>query len=390
MSGMLRLFLFNMWEKSKGPGNLYVGFFILALMVAYASMFSFLVEIFGTTTRVFPAIYLAIAATSWGIRGAIPATLLNVALNLFLHKHTGRVFEGGILGPVGCLFATSVVGMISDLARQLEQQLQQRRAMDAARLKAEEDKKRLEAQFYQAQKMESIGTLAGGIAHDFNNLLGGIMGHVSLGLLKIKPGDSLLEHLKAVEKLAKSGGRLTKHLLGFARGGKYQVRITDLNELILHHHIVFGRTHRLVTIDEQFDENLWAVEIDQGQIEQVLFNIYINSIQAMSGKGSISVMTENTTLRDVRAFPFPVNTGDYVKISIRDTGSGMDENTRERIVEPFFSTKEIGVGTGLGMAAAYGIVKNHGGYIHVVSERGGGTTITVLLPRSEKEVKGRI
>jgi signal transduction histidine kinase/CheY-like chemotaxis protein len=376
-----------MWEKSKGPGNVYVGFFILALMAAYASMFSFLVEIFGTTTRVFPAIYLAIAATSWGLRGAIPATILNVALNFFLYTSTGRVFEGGILGPMGCLFATCLVGMISDLARQLEHQLQERRGMEAARLKNEEEKKRLEAQLYQAQKMESIGTLAGGIAHDFNNLLGGIMGHVSLGLLKLKPGDSLLENLEAVEKLAKSGGRLTKHLLGFARGGKYQVQTSDLNELLSRHHLVFGRTHKHITINEKFGEDLWAAEIDQGQIEQILFNIYINSAQAMSGKGAIFATTENVTLRDAREFPFAIHTGDYVKIAIRDTGSGMDEHTRERIFEPFFSTKEKGVGTGLGMAAAYGIVKNHGGYIHVISEVGGGTTIIILLPRSEKIVE---
>jgi CheY-like chemotaxis protein len=213
------------------------------------------------------------------------------------------------------------------------------------------------------------------------------MGHSSLALLKVQPGDGVHEHLDVINRLTKSGGDLTRHILGFARGGKYELKPTDLNKLLSHHNRVFGRTHKRITIKERLSDAPCTVEVDRGQIEQVLFNIYINSAQAMPGKGTLFVTTQNVHFRDTGPFTFPVKPGAYIEAAIRDTGSGMDAPTIEKIFEPFFTTKEKGVGTGLGMAAAYGIIKNHGGYIHVRSELGVGTTITILLPRSEKNCR---
>jgi len=246
--------------------------------------------------------------------------------------------------------------------------------------------KRLEAQLRQAQKMEGIGTLAGGIAHDFNNLLMGIQGNASLVLLDLDPNHEHYEKLMTIKGLVKSGTGLTRQLLGFARGGKYEAKPTDLNELVARSSRMFSRTQKELRIHQKYQENTWTVEVDQGQIEQVLLNLYVNAWQAMPGGGDLYLDTENVTLDKSYIKPFHVEPGRYVKISVSDTGVGMDEATIQRIFEPFFTTKEMGRGTGLGLASAYGIVKNHGGIINVYSEKGEGTTFNIYLPASEKEV----
>ncbi len=247
-------------------------------------------------------------------------------------------------------------------------------------------RKKMEAQLRQAQKMEAIGTLAGGIAHDFNNLLMGIQGYTSLMLIQIDPTHQHFEYLKGIENSVQRGADLTRQLLGFARGGKYDVKLTNLNEIIKKSADMFGRTTKEITIREKYEQNLWAVEVDRGQIEQVLLNLYVNAWQAMPGGGDLYLQTENVTLDESYVKPFKIEPGKYAKISITDTGVGMDEQTKERIFEPFFTTKEMGRGTGLGLASVYGIIKNHGGFINVYSEKGEGTTFTIYLPASEKEV----
>jgi len=245
------------------------------------------------------------------------------------------------------------------------------------------EQRRLEDQFRQAQKMEAVGTLAGGIAHDFNNLLMGIQGRISLLLLEEEPSSNVFTELKKVEEYVKSAARLTRQLLGFARGGKYEAKPTDLNAVVARSSEMFGRAKKEIVIHAKYQEALWSVEADVGQIEQVLLNLYVNAWQAMPAGGELYLQTENTVLDDAYSQPYDFTPGRYVKISVTDTGIGMTREVRERIFEPFFTTKEKGRGTGLGLASAYGIVKNHGGIINVYSEPGQGSTFTVYLPASE-------
>jgi len=240
--------------------------------------------------------------------------------------------------------------------------------------------------FQHAQKMEAVGTLAGGIAHDFNNLLMGIQGRTSLMLMGIDSNHPHHGHLSGIEDMAKKGADLTKQLLGFARGGKYEVKPTDLNVLIKDQNRMFGRTKREITIREECEKSLWVAEVDPGQIEQILLNVYLNAWQAMPGGGDLLVRTGNHTLDDNYTRPFRVKPGRYVGISVTDTGVGMDEATRQRVFEPFFTTREMGGGSGLGLASAYGIVKNHKGIINVLSEPGHGTSVEIYLPVSDKKV----
>ncbi|MDJ0720852.1 MAG: ATP-binding protein [Desulfobacterales bacterium] len=248
--------------------------------------------------------------------------------------------------------------------------------------------KKLEEQFYQSQKMESIGTLAGGIAHDFNNLLMGIQGNVSVMNLEAEGGGPLQESLQSIERCVQSGSQLTNQLLAFARGGKYIVKPCNLNSIVNKASEIFGRTKREVNIHRVFARDIWSVEVDSGQIEQVLMNLFVNAWQAMPDGGDLFIEIENVELDDhyTRIKPYNIRPGRYVKLSVTDTGVGMDTETRKRIFEPFFSTKEKGMGTGLGLASAYGIVKNHGGFINCYSEVGHGTTFNIYFPESEKAI----
>jgi signal transduction histidine kinase len=250
------------------------------------------------------------------------------------------------------------------------------------RKRAEEEKQKLEAQLFHAQKMEAIGTLAGGIAHDFNNLLMGIQGRASLMMLTTSPEHPHCEHLAGIEEIVQRAAGLTRQLLGFARSGKYEVKPTDLNDLVQKSSEMFGRTKKEITIIQTYGHGLWPVEVDRGQIEQVLLNLYVNAWQAMPKGGTLTLQTENVTLDETNATPFEVTPGNYVRITVSDTGVGMDEETKRRIFEPFFTTKEMGRGTGLGLASAYGIIKNHGGMIRVYSRQGLGTTFKISLPAS--------
>ena len=252
------------------------------------------------------------------------------------------------------------------------------------------ERKALEAQFLQAHKFEAIGTLAGGIAHDFNNLLMGIQGNASLLLINTDPNHPHYPKLKNIEIYVQSGAELTKQLLGFARSGKYEVSATDLNELIEKTNRMFGRTKKEINIHAKFQQDIWAVEVDRGQIEQVLLNLYINAWQAMSEGGEIFVETENMRITQTGFTHVNVQPGKYVKISVTDTGEGMDEAIQQRIFDPFFTTKKMsnrgGRGSGLGLASAYGIIQNHNGTINVYSERGKGACFTIYLPASEKTI----
>gem|GEM_PF-132741 len=246
--------------------------------------------------------------------------------------------------------------------------------------------KKIEAQLLQAKKMEAVGTLAGGIAHDFNNLLMGIQGNAALTLMDMTPEHPHHEKLSNIEKYVKAGADLTKQLLGAARGGKYEVHPTDLNKVLAISSELFGRTKKEISIYKKLLDGLWPVEVDRGQIEQVLLNLYVNAWHAMPEGGDLYLETQNILLDEYYVQPYGVPAGRYCKVSITDTGIGIDQKDQKRIFDPFFTTKSIGRGTGLGLASAYGIISNHGGIITVYSEKGAGTTFNIYLPATMKEV----
>jgi signal transduction histidine kinase len=250
------------------------------------------------------------------------------------------------------------------------------------------DRKRrnLEEQLQQARKMEAIGALAGGIAHNFNNLLMGIQGNISLMLLDADLDQSHHQRLHKIEKVIQDAAELTRQILGFAEGGKYQVDLTDLTDLIQKSSEMFGGTRKQIKIYSKYQKDIWPVEVDKKQIEQVLFNLYVNAWEAMPGGGDLYLETENVILGEDHGKPYYVKPGNYVKLSVTDTGIGMTKKAQEMIFDPFFTTKEMGRGTGLGLAAAYGIIKNHDGIIDVYSEKGHGATFNIYLPASAEKV----
>jgi len=249
---------------------------------------------------------------------------------------------------------------------------------------AEENRKRLEAHIQVAQRLESLGTLAGGIAHDFNNILMGIQGRISLMLIHIDESYHHFEHLKVIEEYIQHAADLTKQLLGLGRGGKYEVKPVNINDIVLKTSEMFGRTKKEIIIHSTYQENIWNVEADRRQIEQVLLNIYVNAWQAMPGGGEIFLETKNVVMDEQECISRQIDPGRYVRISVKDIGVGMDDATRLRIFDPFFTTKEMGRGTGLGLASAYGIIKNHGGFIDVRSEKGRGTTFDIYLQVTDR------
>ncbi len=251
---------------------------------------------------------------------------------------------------------------------------------------AEREKKKLEKQLQHSQKMEAIGSLAGGIAHDFNNVLMGMQGNASLMLLDIDESHSHYIRIKNIERYVENGSSLTRQLLGFAMGGGYEVRATDLNKLIKRTSSMFGRAKKEIKIHTKFLKKIWVVEVNQGQMEMVFLNLYINALHAMPVGGNLHLLSENVVIDKGSAGNLKLKQGEYVKVSVVDTGTGMDKEIQEKIFDPFFTTKEKGRGTGLGLASASEVIKNHGGLIDVYSEKSKGATFNIYLPASDKKV----
>ncbi|WP_051305546.1 response regulator [Desulfogranum mediterraneum] len=251
--------------------------------------------------------------------------------------------------------------------------------------KSAKEKEELLTRMNENQKFEAIGTLAGGIAHDFNNLLMGIQGHCSLLSLTIDPSHPHLEHIDAIENHVHKASALTAQLLGTAKGGKYDIKPRDLNKVIKSSATMFSRTRKGMTVTMDITPSPLVADVDQHQIEQVLLNLYVNAWQAIKESGELHLMTEKVALDRDFCKPYETQPGPYAKISVTDNGIGMDEATCSRIFNPFFTTKEKGRGTGLGLSSAYGIIKNHNGIITVYSKLGRGTTFHIYLPLSEQQ-----
>ena len=255
------------------------------------------------------------------------------------------------------------------------------------------EKKRLEARLRQADKMEAVGTLAGGIAHDFNNILQGISGYAQLLLMEKEPGDPDCHRLEAIEKSAQRAGDLTKQLLIFGRKVESKLNPVDLNQEVVHVSNLLERTiPKMIDQELHLAEDLKVINADPGQLEQIVMNLGVNARDAMPDGGRLIIETENVTLDEeyCRAH-LGAGSGEYVLLSVSDIGHGMDREILEHIFEPFYTTKETGKGTGLGLAMVYGIVKSHGGYIMCYSEPGQGATFKIYFPVVQAEsIKQRL
>jgi PAS domain S-box-containing protein len=245
-------------------------------------------------------------------------------------------------------------------------------------------RKHLECKLRQAQKMEAIGTLAGAIAHDFNNILMEIQGYTSLLLRDCEDAAGPVhKRLKSIENHVLSGSELTRQILGFARAGRLNLKPLDLNDLLKRTASLFEKTKEGICITASLQDPVWFAEADEGQIKQVLLNLYVNAWQAMPNGGKIHLETQNIVLTEDEAMKMGLAPGRHIKLSVSDNGIGMDKAVQQRIFEPFFTTKKRRRGTGLGLASAYRIVKNHGGGIEVLSEKGKGTTFAIYLPAAK-------
>jgi len=246
-------------------------------------------------------------------------------------------------------------------------------------------------QLLQAQKMEAVGQLAGGIAHDFNNLLTAIKGYTDLLLRRSNDGDPSHRDLMEIKKASEQAARLTRQLLAFSRKQVLQPRVINLNEVIVKMQEMLQRLiGEHIELVAKLQDELHLVKADPGQIEQVILNLVVNARDVMSDGGTLTLQTSNITVgQNHSGRKLAVNAGDYVALSVGDTGSGMDGETRRRLFEPFFTTKEMGKGTGLGLATVYGIVRQSNGTILVDSDPGQGTTFTIYLPREKEQRKSR-
>ena len=251
------------------------------------------------------------------------------------------------------------------------------------RKKAEQERVRMEEQLQQAQKMESVGRLAGGVAHDFNNMLSAILGHTELAMMQSISSEPVLDHLKAIKKASLRSADLVRQLLAFARKQTVLPKVLDLNDTVGG---MFKMLKRLIGEDIDLvwkpGAGLWAVKMDPSQIDQILANFCVNARDAIAGVGKVTIETENSAFDEAYCAVHPgFSCGEYVMLAVRDDGCGMTKELIDHIFEPFYTTKEVGKGTGLGLATVYGIVKQNEGFINVHSEPGKGTSFKIYLPR---------
>lgn len=250
------------------------------------------------------------------------------------------------------------------------------------------ERKNLEAQFAQSQKMQAVGQLAGGVAHDFNNLLTAMIGFCDLLLLRHKPGDQSFSDIMQIKQNANRAANLVRQLLAFSRQQTLQPRVLNVTDILAELHNLLRRLiGENIEMRMLHGRDLGLIKVDQNQLEQVIINLVVNARDAMAGGGRLTIVTSNITANESeRREHETIPAGDYVSIEIIDTGIGIPPENLQRIFEPFFSTKEVGSGTGLGLSTVYGIVRQTGGFIFVDSAVGEGSKFTILLPRHRGEV----
>ena len=261
----------------------------------------------------------------------------------------------------------------------------------AERLRAEEEKVKLQAQLHQAQKMESVGRLAGGVAHDYNNMLSVILGYTQMALEQTDPNSSLHRDLQEVMSAANRSTGITRQLLAFARKQTIVPQVLDLNEIVTD---MINMLRKLIGEDIKLSwhpaPGLWPVLIDPSLLDQVLANLCVNARDAIAGVGEISIETGMDSFESEYYHGHKkIIPGDYLFLAVSDSGCGIDKNIIDNIFEPFFTTKEIGQGTGLGLSTVHGIVEQHNGFIHVYSEQDKGTTFKIYLPRYSGEIRDK-
>ncbi len=279
----------------------------------------------------------------------------------------------------------SIAGYISPILNaRLQRDLQER-----ARKLAEAEGERLQTQFVQAQKMESVGRLAGGVAHDFNNMLSIIMGYAELASAHMKPDQPSFRHLEKIRIAVERSANLIRQLLTFARKQTVKPKVIDLNTALKG---MLKMLKRLIGEDInlvwQGNSKVWQIKVDPSQIDQILANLCVNARDAITGVGKVTIETGNVVFKEGDCTDHAETVpGEYVMLAVSDDGCGMDKNTMENIFEPFFTTKELGKGTGLGLSMIYGIVRQNNGFIDVNSEPGQGTTFKIYLPRHSDETE---
>jgi PAS domain S-box-containing protein len=255
--------------------------------------------------------------------------------------------------------------------------------MDKAREASEQNRKLLENQLMQAQKMESVGRLAGGVAHDYNNMLSVIIGYAELAMDNVDPADPLKDDLKEILKAGRRSAEITRQLLAFARQQTIEPRVLDLNDTV---EGMLKMLRRLIGEDIDLawlpEPGLWPVKMDPSQIDQLLANLCVNARDAIAGVGKLTIETDRVTFDEAYCADHAgFVPGEFVLLAVSDDGCGMDKQTRDKIFDPYFTTKALGKGTGLGLATVYGIVKQNNGFINVYSEPKKGTTFKIYLPR---------
>jgi len=300
-----------------------------------------------------------------------------------IKEHMGVVFETALIHKDGHDVPVEIHGaFLFDESGKLAA-LQGTTRNITERKSAERLHEQMETDLRQAQKMEAVGRLAGGIAHDFNNMLGVILGYADLSLKRIEPDSPIQAYLQEIHTASKRSSELTRQLLTFSRKEIIQPKVINLNDTIKGQQKILTK---LIGEDIEMEfilkDNLWNVEIDPVQIDQILANLAANARDAIGGVGSVIIETDNVVLDETYVSThFDILPGEYVMMSFSDTGEGMDTDTLKNIFEPFFTTKKREEGTGLGLATVYGIVKQNNGTIHVYSEPEHGTTFKIYLPR---------